>query len=210
MHRGSVYTEDRTVTAAAGPSADRFAQWDVHVYHFVEPLILRKVAPTRATVGSRVTLKGKGLAAATDVSFGGTKAHFRIAGDRKLVATVPKQAQSGSIVVTSPLKQVTTRTTFPILPSVATPPRITGTAHVGHRLEATTGVWYGDTPTSYSYRWLTCNRHALGCRPVPGAASRTLELGPGQLGRRLRVLVTVRTESGSADARSAATAAVKS
>ena len=209
-HRGSVYTENRTVTASAGSFADRFAQWDVHVYHFVEPLILRRITPARATVGSRVTLQGKGLAAATDVGFGGVKAHFRVVDDGKLVARVPKQARSGPIVVTSPLKQVTTRSTFAVPPSVATPPRISGTAHIGHRLEATTGVWYGDTPTSYAYRWLTCNRHALDCRPVPGATSRVLELGPSQLGRRLRVLVTVHTNSGSAGARSGATAAVKS
>jgi hypothetical protein len=116
VHRGAVYTEDRTVTASAGSFRDRFAQWDVHVYHFVEPLIVRKVAPTKARVGSRVTLQGKGLAAATGVSFGGVKAHFRIVDDRKLVATVPKHARSGPIVVTSPLKQVATRSSFRILP----------------------------------------------------------------------------------------------
>src|SRR5207344_688796 len=80
-HRGSVYTEDRTVTAAKGTLRDRFSQWDTHVYHFVEPLILRKVAPAKATVGSRVTLKGKGLAAARTVSFGGATARFKIVGD---------------------------------------------------------------------------------------------------------------------------------
>ena len=43
-HRGAVYTENRTVTASHGMLHDRFNQWDVHVYHFVEPLILRKAA----------------------------------------------------------------------------------------------------------------------------------------------------------------------
>ena len=105
-HRAGVYTENRTVTASAGSFKDRFAQWDVHVYHFVEPLILRKVTPARARVGSQVTLRGKGLAAVTDVSFGGADAHFRIVNDDKLVATVPQQARSGAIVVISPLKQV--------------------------------------------------------------------------------------------------------
>jgi hypothetical protein len=107
-HRAGVYTEDRTVTASAGSFKDRFAQWDVHVYHFVEPLILRKVTPARARVGSHVTLRGKGFAAVTDVSFGGADAHFRIVNDDKLVATVPQEARSGAIVVTSPLKQVQT------------------------------------------------------------------------------------------------------
>ena len=85
VHRGGVYTENRTVIASAGSFHDRFARWDVHVYHFVEPLILRKVAPTKGAVGSRVTLRGKGLAAATSVSFGGINANFRIVDDGKLV-----------------------------------------------------------------------------------------------------------------------------
>jgi IPT/TIG domain len=116
-HRAGVYTESRTVTASAGSFSDRFGQWDVHVYHFVEPLILRKVTPGKASVGSHVTLQGKGLAAATGVSFGGTDAHFRLVNDHKLVATVPKHARSGPIVVTSPLKQVQTKTVFRVVPS---------------------------------------------------------------------------------------------
>ncbi len=116
-HRASVYTENRTVTASAGSFKDRFAQWDVHVYHFVEPLLLRKVAPARGTVGSHVTLQGKGLAAATRVSFGGVKARFRIVNDGKLVATVPKRAKSGPIGVTSALKQVKSKVSFRVLRS---------------------------------------------------------------------------------------------
>ena len=114
-HRGSVYTENRTVTASKGSFHDRFAQWDVHVYHFVEPLLLRKVTPAQGTVGSRVTLQGKGLAATTGVSFGDAKARFRIVNDRKLVSTVPREAKTGPIVVTSALKQVKSPAPFRVL-----------------------------------------------------------------------------------------------
>jgi IPT/TIG domain-containing protein len=114
-HRGAVYTEDRTVTASAGSFSDRFAQWDVHVYHFVEPLIVRKRTPSKATVGSHVTLQGKGLAATTGVSFGGAKAHFRIVTDGKVVTTVPRRARTGPIVVASALKQVQTKGSFHVL-----------------------------------------------------------------------------------------------
>ena len=114
-HRGSVYTENRTVAASAGSFSDRFAQWDVHVYHFVEPLIVRKRTPSKAFVGARVTLQGKGLAATTGISFGGAKAHFRIVNDGKIVTTVPKRAKSGPIVVTSALKQVRTKGSFHVL-----------------------------------------------------------------------------------------------
>jgi IPT/TIG domain-containing protein len=121
VRRGGVYTESRSVTARAGSFRDRFAQWDVHVYHFVEPLILRKVSPARAPVGSRVTLKGKGLAAATAVRFGGAKAHFKVVTDGKLVARIPRRARSGPIVVSSALKQVRSRASFRILPRAPRP-----------------------------------------------------------------------------------------
>jgi hypothetical protein len=207
-HRGTVYTENRSVTASKGALRDRFNQWDVHVYHFVEPLILGKVAPTRAKVGSHVTLAGKGLAATTSVSFGNTKARFKIVGDGKLVATIPLRARTGSIVVTSPLKQVQSKAAFAILPSSETKPRIEGAARVGHHLSATTGLWYGDTPTGYTYQWLACNVHGAGCTAVPGATKPTLKLSAKRLGERLRVVVTVHTDTGTASARSAVTAAV--
>jgi hypothetical protein len=208
VRRGGVYTEHRTVTASAGSFRDRFSQWDVHVYHFVEPLVLRKVAPARATVGARVSLRGKGLAAAATVSFGDAKARFKVVSDGKLVATVPRSARSGPIVVSSPLKQVQSRSPFPIVPSAATRPRVTGVARLGHRLKATTGTWYGDPPASYAFSWLGCNAHGLACRPVPGATRRTLLLGPSRLGQRFRAVVTARSPGGTASARSAATALV--
>jgi len=207
-HRASVYTENRSITASTASFSDRFAQWDVHVYHFVEPLILKEVAPAKAKIGSRVTLHGKGLAAARGVSFGDAKARFKIVNDGKLVATVPAQAHSGPIVVTSPLKQVQTKTAFPILPSATTLPRITGTVRLGHKLEATRGVWNGDSPTGYKFQWLACNRHGSDCRPIPGATRRTVQLGPSELGERLRVLVTAHAGSGTGSARSALTTVV--
>jgi len=208
VHRGSVYTEHRSVTATRGSFRDRFDQWDVHVYHFVEPLILRKVTPARATVGSRITLRGKGLAAATTVSFGDVKARFKVVSDGKLLATVPRRARSGPIVVGSPLKQVESRASFPVVPSAGVRPRVSGVPRLGHRLKATTGTWYGDPPTSYAFSWLGCNARGRACRPVPGATRRTLLLGPRLLGERFRAAVTVRSRGGTASARSAATAVV--
>lgn len=208
-HRGDVYTEDRTIKASGGSFSDRFSQWDVHVYHFVEALSLFRVAPTRAAVGAHVTLHGKGLAAAKSVSFGGVKGRFKIVSDSKLVATVPPKAKSGPVAVTSALKQVQTKTRFRIVPSAKTKPRITGVARVGNRLKATTGVWY-EKPSGYTFRWLGCNRHGNDCRPLPGATKRTLALGRSELGLRLRVVVTARTSSGTGSASSTATALVRS
>jgi hypothetical protein len=205
-HRGSVYTENRVVTASRGSFSDRFSQWDVHVYHFVEPLILRKQVPRRAAVGSHVTLQGKGLAAVKSVTFGGAKARFKVVSDSKIVATVPRRAQSGSTVLVSPLKQV--KSAFRLIPGSIKKPRITGTPKLGRRLKATTGTWSGGRLTGYAFQWQRCNSRGAGCTPLKGAAKRTLSLGPNRLGRRYRVVVTVRTASGSASARSAATATV--
>ena len=207
-HRGAVYTENRTVTASRGSFRDTFNQWDVHVYHFVEPLVLRRVTPAKATVGSRVTLRGKGLAATSSVSVGGARARFKVVTDGELAVTVPRHATSGPIVVSSPLRQVTSRTSLRILPSAAKLPRISGVPRLGHSLRTTKGAWYGDPPTSYAYSWLACNPRGLGCKPVPGATRQTLRLGPQRLGYRFRAVVTVRTASGAGSATSKATRVV--
>jgi hypothetical protein len=206
--RGSVYTEDRSVTASHGSLRDRFNQWDVHVYHFVEPLILRKATPGKAAAGGHVALQGKGLAAVSKVSFGGAKARFKVVGDGKLVVTVPQRARSGPIVVTSPLKQVQSKASFVIVPRPAKKPRISGVPRLGHRLKATTGTWYGDPVSSYSFSWLACNRRGLECQPVPGATSETLKLGPQLLGKRVSVVVTAHTHSATGSFRSPATGVV--
>ena len=72
-----------------------------------------------------------------------------------------------------------------------------------------TGTWHGDPPTRYTFAWVACNKHGGACKPVSDATKRTLKLGPNRLGRRFRVVVSVRAASGSASARSAATAVVR-
>src|SRR4029077_7906436 len=223
---GTVYTENRAVTASGGSFRDSFGQWGVHVYHFVEPLALETAEPSRATVGSRITLLGSGLAGATAFSFGGAKAGFTVRSDRTLVATVPRQARSGPIVISSALSRVESKSRLSVLPSSprrpqyvraarsatlpssAARPQFVGAPRVGHRLRATTGAWYGDPPTGYQFHWLSCHAAGGSCRQIRGATRRTLRLGPGQFGRRLRLLVIENTVSGSARARSAATPVV--
>jgi hypothetical protein len=208
-HAGGVYREQRRIVARAGSFSDRFNQWDVHVYHFVEPLKLRTATPARATVGSRVTLQGRGLAAATTVSFGGAHAHFTISSDRKLVATVPRSARTGRIVVRSRLARSVSTSWFRLLPSPAEPPEIRGEARVGNVLSATRGAWYGAEPsTDFTFSWLSCNRHGRDCRVIRGATRRSLKLTADRIGETVRILVVARTASGSGRARSAATSPV--
>jgi hypothetical protein len=207
-HAAGVYREQRKVIATAGSFRDNFNQWGVHVYHFVEPLKLGRTTPASATVGSRVTLRGRGLAAATAVSFGGVPAHFTIRSDRKLVAKVPRDARSGPIAVTSALTSRESASSFPIRPSPATLPEITGKARVGYVLRATPGTWYGGPETGYTFKWLRCNRHGGDCRVIRGATRSTLTLAHHSIGKRFRVLVVAHAPSGSGQARSAATPVV--
>lgn len=208
VHNGAVYRENRKVTARAGSFGDTFDQWGVHVYHFVEPLQLRTPKPSSATVGSRVKIRGRGLAAATRVSFGGVEAHFTINSDRELVATVPRRARSGPIAVTSPSGRRETAAAYPIRPSPRKLPAITGSPRVGGVLRATTGTWYGDPPTAHRFRWLRCNRHGAACTPIRGATRPTLQLASQAKRRRIRVLVYAYAPSGPGQALSAPTRVV--
>jgi hypothetical protein len=208
VHAGAVYKEKRRILARRGSFRDSFAQWDVHVYHFVEPLLLRRVIPVGATVGSRIALRGRGLAAATTVSFGRVHARFTIDSDQKLVVKVPRRARSGPITVTTPLASKETGFSFAVLPSPKTLPTITGRASAGSRLQASTGTWYGDPPTRYRYRWLLCDKHGRHCNTISGATRRSLRVTSLMAGGRVRARVTAYTPSGSGRARSAPTAIV--
>ncbi len=206
---GSVYTESRDVTVESGAFTDGFDPWSVHVYHFVEPLTLQPLRRTSGTVGSHVTLHGSGLEGARSVSFGGYAARFSVISDDELVATVPKRARSGPLVVRSASGSVTSSSRFAVLPSVAAAPRISGSPRIGDVLTASTGRWYGDRVERYAFAWERCNSKGLACTPISAARRERLTLGKASLGARLRVVVTARTAAGSGLARSTATAAVR-
>jgi hypothetical protein len=169
---------------------------------------LHKTTPGKAAVHSHVTLQGKGLAAVTAVTIGGAAAPFRIVGDGRLVASVPVTAHTGPIVLTSPNGQVQSKAPFAIVPSPQKKPRIVGLPRLGHRLQVTTGAWYGDPVTSYTFRWLACNRSGRDCKPMRGATRETLRVGRAQRGERFRVVVTARTAYASGSFRSTVTGVV--
>jgi hypothetical protein len=64
----------------------------------VKPLIV-SVAPLRAKVGARVTIKGSNLGGAKWVKIGGVKAVYTVPHTNKIIATVPKGARSGKIAI---------------------------------------------------------------------------------------------------------------
>jgi hypothetical protein len=86
-------------------------------------------------------------------------------------------------------------------------PTIAGEARVGQELTASEGTWTGN-PTSFSFQWQRCDADALTCANVIGATGRTYGVRLADLGFRLRVEVTARTDNRSGTAVSNATAIV--
>jgi hypothetical protein len=86
-------------------------------------------------------------------------------------------------------------------------PTITGEARVGQELTASEGTWTGN-PTSFAFQWQRCDVDSLTCANVIGATGRTYGVRIADLGFRLRVEVTARTDNRSGTATSNATAIV--
>ena len=92
-------------------------------------------------------------------------------------------------------------------PKNTTPPTVSGTAKVGQQLTADPGSWSG-SPTSFAYQWQRCDADVAICSNIVGATSKTYAIPTGDLGYRLRVMVTARNDKGSATTPSALTAIV--
>jgi hypothetical protein len=92
-------------------------------------------------------------------------------------------------------------------PKNTAPPTISGTPKVGQQLTADPGSWSG-SPTSFAYQWQRCDADVATCFNIVGATSKTYGVPTGDLGYRLRVMVTARNAKGQATATSAITTIV--
>ena len=97
----------------------------------------------------------------------------------------------------------------PTAPASTAAPAIAGVAQDGQTLSASTGSWSGTPPTSYSYRWESCNASGEGCSTIEGAESAEYALGDGDIGATLRAIVTATNAAGSAPATSPASGKVE-
>jgi hypothetical protein len=95
-----------------------------------------------------------------------------------------------------------------ILPSSSSLPAISGLLQTGQLLSATTGVWSGTAPISYSYEWQLCNTLGGGCAGIAKATESTLKLSLADLGLTLRVIVTASNAAGSVPAASSVTSLI--
>lgn len=83
-------------------------------------------------------------------------------------------------------------------------PTLTGVPKEGNTLVADPGSWSGADVT-FAYRWERCDAAGANCQAIDGATSRTHTLGSGDVGKRVRVVVTATNPEGATDAASAVT-----
>lgn len=141
----------------------------------------------------------------------------RISNARNATYTL-RQADAGfrlrSQVVARNLDGTTTATSDPTSvvqgarPTNTREPSISGSAVVGSRLTADRGEWVGNTPITYTFQWLRCNRGGNNCVEIRGATNTTYVVQDGDRGRTLRVRVTARNDAGSESATSNPTGVV--
>ncbi|MCA1706415.1 MAG: hypothetical protein LC808_25395, partial [Actinobacteria bacterium] len=97
-------------------------------------------------------------------------------------------------------------------PANTGPPTISGKAQDGQTLSGLNGSWTGSSPRTFAYRWERCDTSGEGCVDIAGATAKTRTLNPADVGRTLRLRVTVSNASlpggGSASAVSESTPVV--
>ncbi len=117
---------------------------------------------------------------------------------RKLRAVVSASNADGLSTANS--NQTDTVTAATGIPVNTARPTISGDAIVGEVLTADNGTWT-NSPTSYRYRWIQCDRFGSSCVPT-GYTGQHYVVQLYDVGGTLRVDVTARNAAGSATARS--------
>jgi len=80
------------------------------------PPTITSFSSTSGKPGALITVYGTNFASASQVTIGGTPATFKISEEKKLVATVPPGAETGTITVTNPGGTATSTTNYTVLP----------------------------------------------------------------------------------------------
>jgi PASTA domain len=87
-------------------------------------------------------------------------------------------------------------------------PLLAGTARVGEALTASNGIWTGPQPILFAYQWQACDAAGSACVDLQGERLSFIELRPGHVGKRLRIVVTATNGDGSRSVSSAPSASV--
>jgi hypothetical protein len=125
---------------------------------------------------------------------------------RTLRASVTARNAAGATgAVTSPTPAIAAKGTAPVNTA---PPVISGSVREGQRLMLTAGSWTGASPLTFSYQWQRCDAQGNGCVGLTGG--QTYQVTAGDIGLRLRGVVTAKNSLGSTTAVSAPTGLVLS
>ena len=100
--------------------------------------------------GSTIEILGQGFTGTTAVSFNGVSATFKVLADTYLTAVVPTSATVGPVSVTTPHGTLTSRTSFRVLPHIASFTPTSGAVGTsvtisGSGFTQTIGIGFGDT-----------------------------------------------------------------
>jgi hypothetical protein len=87
-------------------------------------------------------------------------------------------------------------------------PVISGTARQGQSLSTTSGSWGGQSPITFTYRWLRCAASGANCGSISSATAATYNVTSRDVGHTLRVAVKATNADGVAEVLSAPTGVV--
>jgi len=87
-------------------------------------------------------------------------------------------------------------------------PGIEGQAREGRTLLADRGRWSGAEPVIFAFRWERCGSRGAACRAIVGATRQTYRLARGDVGWRIRAVVSASNAGGSSSVSTGATAFV--
>ncbi len=87
-------------------------------------------------------------------------------------------------------------------------PTVSGTAAESQVLVATSGIWTGATPLTFTFQWQRCQAKGASCGDIAGATKPTYTPTANDVGTTVRVRVKAANATGSSAATSAATAVV--
>jgi hypothetical protein len=148
--------------------------------------------PTGGTVGTTVTINGSAFTGATDVRFNGTPSAFTVVSYGRITATVPADAVTGKITVTTPSGSASTGTNFQVKPTISgfTPTSgpvgtivtINGTGFAG-----ATAVKFHTTAASFTIVSGTQLRATLPAGATTGVISVSTLSGTAKSGTKFRV-----------------------
>lgn len=145
---------------------------------------------------------GANISGATSATYKLTAAEL----GKAITLTVTATNEAGSASATSAATEAVVEAfSAPVNTAI---PTIAGTARIGEVLTATNGTWSGNPTPTYTRVWQRGDSAAGPFTPISGATAVTYTPVAADLGKFLRVVVTGTNSQGSAEANSAATAAV--